>query len=205
VHYYAGAKPDAQPADGEEAIFEGINWEPFTSHIRHYLPEVEISVPEGGWYAEEQREGKSESDLNKMIEFIETMKVALGDNDLPGLHVLYQKHVTFHNWLYQGGVTEVGAKHDSYFKEINEPTPPPVEPEEPDNNLPDKDAKLVSYRIHNIFSRTKKVQKLVFDDGGVIEYRKKGWWDFCWKPFNWRDSGRTAEEIWNDIKDRKDC
>ena len=111
VHYYAGAKPDLQPSNGEEAIFQNIDWSPFISQLREPFPDVDIIITESGWYASD----KSQEQLDKMVEFYESGVEAIGENGIMGLHVLNQQKESYHNWFDRDGITDVGDNFLDYF------------------------------------------------------------------------------------------
>ena len=112
VHYYAGAKPDEQPANGEDAIFEGINWNPFIDQFRKAVPNIDVIVPESGWY----RSDNSTLQFDKMGEFYEAGAEAIGDNGIMGLHIL-QANGGILGWYTLNGITNVGEYFLDYFIE----------------------------------------------------------------------------------------
>jgi hypothetical protein len=122
IHYYAGAKEDLQLPNNEEAIFEGINWDPFISQIRALLPTTQIIVPESGWYPSD----RSQEQLDKMVEFYESGVTAIGENGIMGLHVLHQSSVAQLNWYSNSGTTAIGTNFIKYFNEVNQVPDPDV-------------------------------------------------------------------------------
>lgn len=119
IHYYSGAKDYLQPSNGEEAVFQGINFTPFIGQIRDESGEVEIIIAEAAWTPSD----KSPEQLAKMIEFYEAGVAAIGDNGLMGLQVLHTRQEKDYNWFSDSGVTQVGQLFIDYFTEIDEPEP----------------------------------------------------------------------------------
>jgi hypothetical protein len=180
VHYYAGAKPDLQPSNGEEAIFNGINWEPFISQLRTPFPDVDIIVPESGWYPSD----KSQEQLDMMTEFYEKGVEAIGDNGIMGLHVLNQRNESFHNWYDRDGLTDVGDNWLDYF---SLQTPPEEEEEEVvlEKVFPDRKGQWVMYGF----------TYLTFSDG--TEKRIVTRWGNI--PIGREDIGKTLDELKNNV------
>ena len=174
VHYYAGAKPDLQPTNGEEAIFKGINWTPFISQLRSDDRNVEIIVPESGYYTSD----KSQSQLRKMTEFYEAGARAVGKNGIMGLHVLNQRGESYHNWFDKNGITAVGNKFLEYF----------TESEEPVNDEPTLDFVVPDAKGEFVFLG---ITYLKFSDGSVEKIKTR----FGNRPFGNEDVGKTKDEL----------
>ena len=206
VHYYAGYKSDEQPENQEDAIFEGINWDPFINQLRSNNPEIEIIVPESGWLPFED----SESELAQQKLFYEAGVVAIGENGIMGLHSLMTNGGIL-LWYRLSGITVQGQSWIDYFKELEEtptgepePTGPTGEPE-PTGPTGEPGATLI--KVTNSMKVTRRppsriqTQILEFSDGtekvNVITYSSGEIDGIRIKP---SDYGTSKEVILNRIK-----
>lgn len=174
-HMYSGYK--GQEGGNEEAIYTDIDFSHITGQIKDKFPETPIHLCEGGYYR------KDDTEIPKMIDFMEQAQQALGKDSIVSLHLL-QGSGEF-AWFDRQGATIVG---DAFIAALEQPDEPIEEPEPPINEaptlvsvIPDAKGQFVMYGF----------TYLTFSDGSERKITTR----FGYRPFGRDDIGKTIDEL----------
>lgn len=113
VHYYAKEGKEVLDNKGEDAIFAGINWEPFIGQIRSMSEEVQIVVAESAYYPTDT----SPEQMQKAIEFMNAGIDAIGSNGIMGIQLLQSDNGVL-RWIGKNGLTEIGMAFTQYLASL---------------------------------------------------------------------------------------